>query len=651
MDHENNDETASLYFASTQIQSRHEDHENIERSLGKLQKFKNESPVKTKSTNTTKHKPPKKTEPKKSKPKKKKPSTGSLSLNAFVREIFRNKKKSDPLSILDYFAGDTQKVDEFLGKIEEAAGREPSSTSENAPQIHSKHDWEDVLKSIRLRFPGISTRNQKTLNKISQQLKGLQRSSSESTEILQSVWSQASRQPSEDLTKDDVKWLYDLDESDKMKDLDASLHLSEELGEEEMEDDDEGKPFYLTLSQVMDHSRVEKSDDGRDDIQLVEANTPILISDSESEPEPYVPQHIPSCPDDIPSHQVAGPPESVDVLTSIAFNPKIFKEENSAGTQTQPLVIDEDVQQLPKRSNDSIIFSSPVKPALSKKPKTPTRWPSNLVITSSPVSSEKGTPVKNEDDEVYATAKSDFEETQGTQSQLLKSSMPLPKRKGTRKRNFKTSTLEYWGHVEITDEILDSIKMRKINAPSEGDEIPDSEESEHEVSLIEISKPSDLIEPPKPQKTPSILQVPSSPRLTSQSDSFLKLSLLPMKDVRELYLHLGLAPTKLKATMVEAIEYATELTEMSIDDLLDDDAELKARQLGEQFLGMLYDKVTNLIKMSGELHLKMALFEPINIETVAQYLKEQEVFPIAVDLAFLQKYCDEQGVSTTNRPL
>lgn len=650
MDHENDDEPASLYFASTQIQSRHEDHEKIERSLGKLQKFKNESPVEPKNINMNMHKPPRKTDSKKTRPKIKKPSTSSLSLNAFVREIYRNKKKSDPLSILDYFAGDTQKVDEFLGKIEEAAGRESFSKSEDVSQIHSKHDWEDVLKSIRLRFPGISKRNQKTLNKISQQLKGLQRSSSESTEILQSVWSQASRQPSDDLTKDDVKWLYDLDDSDNLKDLDASLHLSEE-DEGEKEDDEEEKPFYLTLSQAMDHSRVDKSDGGEDSLQLVEANTPILISDSESEPEPYIPQHDPTCTDDIPSHQVAGPPESVDVLTSIAFNPKTSKEENPVGTQTQPLVIDQHVQQLPKRTNDSIIFSSPVKPVLSKKPKTPTRWPSNLVITSSPVSSGKETPVKNEDEEVYATAKSDFEETQGTQSQIIESSMPLQKRKFTRKRNFKTSTLEYWGHVEIPEEVLDSIKMRKINAPSEGDEIPDSEESDHEVSLIEISKPSDPIEPPAPRKSPSVLQVPSSPRLTRQSDSFLKLSLLPMKDVREIYQHLGLAPTKLKVTMVEAIEYATELTEMSIDDLLNDDAEHKARQLGEQFLGMLYDKVTNLIKMSGDLHLKMALFEPINIETVAEHLKEQEVFPIAVDLPFLQKYCDEHGVSTTNRPL
>lgn len=643
MEQEEDDEPASLFFASTQIQSRHEDLEKTEQTLGKLQKFKNDSPP-HKKINVTMQKPPRKPRAKKAEIKKKKASTSSLSLNAFVKETFRNKQKPDPLSILDYFAGDSQKVDQFLSKIEDVARKDGDSKQEIRPSIHSKEEWEGVLRSIRLRFPNLSTRNQRTLSKISQQLKSLQRSDSESITELPSVWSQASRQPSDSLTTEDMKWLYDLDNAERIKDLDASdLHLNEEEEEE--------KPFYLTLSQAMDQSKVKDSEnEGDESIQIIDAKSPILISDSESEPEPYIPPNNIAEADDIPSHQVAGPPESVDLLTSIAFNSKCQREDMPVGTQTQPLVVEEAV--LPKENDESIIFSSPVKPVLTKKPKTPTKWPSNLVITSSPVSSGKeDLTKKGEEEEVFATARSVPDETQGSQSPTLQSSMPLPKRKISRKRSFKTSTLEYWGHVEIPENLSNTIKMRKIPTTSEGDQIPDSEESDCEVSLIEISKPSDPIEPPKPLKNPSILQVPSSPRLSTQSDSFLKLSLLPMKDVREIYLHLGLAPAKLKATMVAAIEYATELTGISIDDLLNNDTELKARLLGKQFMSMLYDKMTNLIKMSDDLHLKIALFEPINIEAVAQHLKDEDVFPIEIDIPFLQKYCDEKGVSTTNRPI
>ncbi|KAF3994561.1 hypothetical protein FT663_01361 [Candidozyma haemuli var. vulneris] len=687
MESDNDDTSPSLYFASTQIQSRHEDLERKERSLSKLQKFKNESPTQHKTSEMTMNKPRKKAKPKKPTLKTKKPPTSSLSLNSFVKEMFKNKKTPDPSSILDYFAGDAGKVDEFLQKVETASGLVTNGTqlSDVSSFVHSKKEWEGLLKSIRLRFPDLSKKNQRTLSKISQQLKSLRQPSVSSTDESQSIWSKASRQPSDDLTTEDVKWLYDLD-SEKVNEIDTSaLHLTE--------DEDEEKPFYLTLSQAMNdpkstesdeedeieqnayeedeeeqkNDEERKEDEAQEDdddlnhtIHSIRSQSPILISDSESEPEPYILSKQLGSLEDIPSRQEAGPPESVDLLTSIAFNSKNSKEETMVGTQTQPLVIEEKPKS-PVKSNGGVIFSSPVKPELSKKPHTPTRWPSNLVITSSPVSSgkESVTPgQKIDDEEHFSTARSvlddDNYESQFSGLPEIQSSMPSPKRNRlARKRSYMTTTLEYRGNIELPVEVSNDIKMRKITATSAEDNIPDSEESDCEVSLIEISKPSDPIEPPQPRKMPSVLQVPSSPRLTTQSDSYTKLTQMSMKDVRQVYSHLGLAPTKLKATMAEAIEYAAELTGTSIDDLTDakNMNEEESRMFGKRFIEMTYDKITNSIKMSESLHLKIALFEPIKVETLNQHLKEEEVFPINLDLPFLQKYCDTKGVTTTNAPL
>lgn len=650
MEQEENDSPSSLYFLSTQIQSLHEESERTDQALGKLSKFKNKSPSNKKKIDMRINKPRQSAKMKKKSLKAKPTKANSRSLSAFVKQMFQGERKPDRQSILEYFAGDVSKVDEFLESVENATeSRLELRKLVALPFIHSQEEWEALLKSIRLKFPDLPMKNQKTLKKISQQLETL-RNNSDLSPNLQSIWSQASRQPSENLTAEDVKWLYDLDDVDVVAANDSTvLDTSDDVKED--------TPFYLTLSQAMNDDRElslnEESTQSEKIVDVVRPQSPIVISDSESEPEAYVPTQD---AEEISSHQVAGPPESVDVLTSIAFKSK--RNETNLGTPTQRNIITE----VPfEYDNETTIFSSPVKHVLPKKPKTPTRWPSALVITSSPVSSGKDE-VGNDEEELFATAKTDISNSvigeldtggyllENPQTEAVQSSMPLPRKTNQEKRVFKTSTVEYQGDIEILHESVNDIKLRKLTSNDTYDQVPDSEDSEGEVSIIEISKPVISSEEIEQIKNPEVLQVPSSPRPTPQSNSHVELHLLLMKEVKELYTNLKLPPTKLKANMIDAIEYAIELTGTRLDTLLrNPDHEVKSREFGSRFVEMLYDKITNLIKMVDELHLKIALFEPLNVEQIAEHLQEHVEVPIPLDLSFLQGYCDAKGISTTNK--
>lgn len=494
------DPPSSLYFLSTQIQARHEDLEQREESISKLQKFKN--------SNSRIKAPQTKHIAKKRAPKKQKAKV--LSLSAFVRETLGSKKK-DTQSILEYFSGDRAKVDDFLERMEKATSTSAHLLSKKgeASTLHSQTEWRQLLESISLKFPNLSTKNKRSLKVISQRLECLKEQ-----EIIQGsqdldMWSQASRQPSDKLTREDMKWLYDLD--DEQLDNDTSAVL--------LDTNNEG-PYCLTLSQVFEPEKLEEQDlENREELSLPLVGDflvdPIVISDSESEPEPlemldYIRQ------DPIPSHQSVFGAESVDVLTSILFPPTYDSKKLS---QTPQLFPTADFS--PKKSTENVIFSSPVKPKSAEVFKTPSKWPSNLVITSSPLSSKhedirflpmKSSPTQEE----FSTARSELEEPEAIfnispfpsqLSQLTPSTLhPLQNHK---RKAFSTTTVEFQGDVDFISDVTPNVKFRKTQLkPADIDVVADSEDDEAEISIIEITKPIET----QDDNEPSVLQVPSSPQ-------------------------------------------------------------------------------------------------------------------------------------------
>lgn len=603
------EDSSSLHFLSTQIQSRYDDDIENDRNASILQKFKHPTPTfeppPEKITKRAKKNP---------KPSKKSNSKGKkpTSLSAFVRETLGNPSKANTQSILDFFSGERAKAESFLGRIEAATAKPHPLSKSRSSSLFSESEWRSFLDSVKLKFPSLSRTNHKTLKILTKRVHEMrQRDKEDDVESSQDLdmWSQASRQPSDQLSAEDMKWLYDLDEEQVVNDV-----------SEVYEEEEEGKEFFVTLSQVLDGEREgneegieEENEEGieegnqEDNEDKIEEQSEeekikedlrtlplVLVPDSESEPEELDPEELSrfelsqnlqsqkveqlqvlslsqlsppkkSVPtSQIPSHQV---PESLDILTSISFAPTYKNELRTAKKDTE-------------------IMSSPPKLAEFK---TPQHIPNFLAITSSPpsksdreksqVDSQFLSPVKYSPEE-FSTAPTGLEEAatdlsrqslsrselssehhgtptrsnrsttsqkSGIYSSSRKSSRTpqpaelsqvFPERLLTptpvktqrsscfrsptqdsdfsvhispiKRKSYVTSTVEVYGKVEFQSQMSkmrnSKLRFSKLPEVSLEDIIPDSEDDEGEVSIIEISR-----EIPNLDRQRSVLQVPSSP--------------------------------------------------------------------------------------------------------------------------------------------
>lgn len=424
MEEETNE--SSLHFISTQIQSRHEDLESREKCIGKLSRFKNSlDKVVSPQTRVVKKKTRKVPGTKKARP---------TSLSAFVRETLGSKKQVDTQNILDFFTGDEIKMNNFLDRLEEKTkGKKREKTQHNRDTLVGEKEWKSLLDGLQLRFPAFLKKNHRSLTYITRKIEELQqreRTPPDASE-LQSMWSQASKQLSDNLTAEDVKWLYDLDEE----------HLDHTTFDTYSQNSQQ-EPLALTLSQVFD--------------QVLQRGEDVssVISNSESEPEAdFMDNWQNNTPENrkddasIPSHQYTSIPDSVDVLTSINFASTFPGSERTA------------------RSNKTAPSKpeSPFKETVIRTPRSSPRknWPANLIITSSPIQDS------NNSQEVFLTAPTN--EASRTQEKVSR------------------STIVFHGAIRLS--LVDTnITMKIQQAPLESDVVPDSED-EGELTVIEITKP------------------------------------------------------------------------------------------------------------------------------------------------------------------
>lgn len=501
MEEETNE--SSLHFVSTQIQSRHEELESRENKIGKLSRFKNAlEKVAPAPTRVVKKRTRKPTTAKK---------TSLSSLSAFVRETLGSKKRVDTQNVLDFFTGDEAKMNNFLDRLGEKTKQRTweSEKDRNRDTLVGEKEWKRLLEGIQLRFPAFSKKNRKSLRYITRQIEELQHREKTPADSADqpSIWSQASKQLSDNLTAEDVKWLYDLDDE----------HLDHTTFDTYTQSSQE-EPLALTLSQVFEQVLQQEEDDVS------------VISNSESEPEDDFPGPEGDFlgpegeflgPEDaisgsgIPSHQHTSISDSVDVLTSIHFASTVPKDTSErmmrSGTnetaslsksglalRSQSLSNLQSLSktQVSKPDSPSKEPTSPFKEPTSpfKEPKSPKRrtmtpksspkkesWPSNLVITSSPIQDSK-----NNSQEVFLTAPTNSHESQSEE------------------KNISRSTIIFHGAIRLSP-LYSEITMKTQKAQPQPDVVPDSED-EGELTLIEITKPVSAA-------TESVLQVPSSPGL------------------------------------------------------------------------------------------------------------------------------------------
>lgn len=362
-------ESPPLYFVSTQIQARHEELERQELATKRLLGFYSQLPVMKKPQ-------PRSVSRKKPKSRLKKP----LLVSDHVRASLGN-HKTRKAGILALLGTEESVVDSFITKMEKATAAKQSPS-----QVFSEPEWRAFLAKISLSFPNLATRRKRNLQSITQRLARLRETEEKE------LWSQALRQPSDSLTEDDLKWLYDIN--------------GDELSLELVDGSDgahEYATYSHTLSQVMDNSGEKE-----------------LISDSEPEPEPleledlkYVLGELKPEPDienpyvrsavaSVPSHQ---PADSCEISSSLAF-----------ASAKDSMIPDLHVFRSPLRKDRVEVFSSPIK---TPPRAPPSRYPSDLRITSSPVESD-GSPCPE-----YLTAKTELHALMGLTTPATGPRLPM----------------------------------------------------------------------------------------------------------------------------------------------------------------------------------------------------------------------------------
>lgn len=514
----------SLNFVSTQIQSRHEVQEQIDSDVARLQRFKNE-----KSSEV--FVPEKRVKLKhRAKRQETKTSKAVTLLNAFVRGSLVSNKPLDSHSILGYFNGDKGRAEEFISDMEAVTASPLSRKNfQNELSLFTGQEWRFILDTLRKKFPNLSAPKRKSLKSIIKCMESLKESEAESqvTMFLQSLWSQASVQPNEDLTAEDLKWLYDLDEEQVLHN--TSIEMKEFSSQ---------TPFLYTLSQefndssqqqlgqsssILDNeSTVEDSEasiDPFDEEELKELQKNIILDDEQSEisrqklpiaknPGTFetplniqlsnkawpalevrlkLPNHTKYAPSIDPYQNPKGL-DFIDIKTSIFF-----------ATNSENLQNNSDFSGKRIRSSSVVEIESPVRKLVKSSPtklqfegaSTPCDRPRDMVIDSSSVP---------ELEDPYR----DPLREQGY-SQLQTSSKTSQSLDFAKCGCWKIERVCYLGKPEFQDctEPNTHIKILNLETTLGEDVVPDSEEEEQTITVIEVGCFYTT--------QSSILQVPSSP--------------------------------------------------------------------------------------------------------------------------------------------
>ncbi|KAK6464174.1 structure-specific endonuclease subunit SLX4 [Scheffersomyces coipomensis] len=563
----------SIFFISTQMQSIHEDVVENEKNevkiasqISRLKSFSHDNSSSRGNSQVTVNKV-------KVQPKLKAKKSGSSKKNQSMSSMVRDKFSTDKLS---YFTGDQSKIDKFLKRIRREeeldellplapkAGSNGGGVKLSTSQLICQRDWSYFLKSIKMKFPNLRSSRKRNLKIITRKIAI---ATQDNVDAENSLWSQAASMPDTELSKDDLKWLYDLDDEELMN---ASSFVEDDIID--------NREFVLTLSQNMNEDEeVEFSTTGSPSQGIIDifsssaenenGDEIIVISDSESEVEELtvsmeksqsysqsqvqpgqsylqVMESIYKPEETLPSHQ----DEVVDPLISFQSFPfadpkrKIIRtqEDLSQVNEAEPIEITSSTslsktpsfQQTPNKLKRTISDISPFKTPTKRSKQlldttnTPTNSsPVKLIAASSTESTPDGGQYGNiEDDEeimssdgdtVYSTAR-----TYIYSNQLQKDRTPV-KKNGLKvvpiRKTIQTTRHEVSNAIPVQDytDPINHIQLKRVGFKEKEvidiDEIiPDSEDDEDdkEISIVEITR---VVEDLSDKTNTSILQVPSSP--------------------------------------------------------------------------------------------------------------------------------------------
>ncbi|ODV78379.1 uncharacterized protein CANTADRAFT_90729 [Suhomyces tanzawaensis NRRL Y-17324] len=318
----------------------------------------------------------------------------------------------------------------------------------------------------------------------------------------------------------------------------------------------------------------------------------------------------------------------------------------------------------PTRKERVHTFGSPLDGRHVDKEKTSTSSPMGIIESLiADLAREEEIVISSEDESIYSTARSVIP--------LQQFSIPLSIPYGVKqdRKIRRTSRIEIRDGLTVPDRKLGGVEIRNLGPKKDPidleNEVPDSEDDEHDCSIIEITVEEDEQEQELAfgaiagnkneeytEANTSVLQVPSSPSLR-EGDSFSlpnpfveQERILPdvasfsIKELRAIFELWDMKTPRSKQKMIEIITETGKL--------VSPDVEWKATDPSGASVAItsIHQNITRLIQLNQLWHDRIISFQPILIEQLQQWLQSMG-YNLELDL--LEKYCWKQGITSTNQ--
>lgn len=500
-------------------------------------------------------------------------------------------------TVLRLLSGKKRKVNEIISKLEqiEANSQHSEPDSGSPKMVYTRSEWYSLMKIIRVNFPNLSKPSRLSLLRINAIYEQSLSQASQNT----SLWAEASTLPEARLSEQDLRWLYDLGESDGFE-----LRLIGDFSQSEA----------FTLSQIV---RDHQNEVGM--TQLTKDGTPISTPSKNRVIE--VPSSSPRTlpvklsPGKLASLKSLGRclkrfEPQVDVMTSMVERPRALKRFSTVLDSTAGSTQAND-------ENTQTTFMTPENDFSDSFKATEVNQLENLDLDASSGA-------------FYSTARS---------------TQPVLK---TTKYEFKGRLKD--GYTSPLKGIEARVEYKK-RARNEN-VIPDSEsDDDQDISVIEITKVVPSNEQNKDaNEDVSEIQVPSSPPETLFHENLI-LPQDPVPEYSSLISKLSLATLKIlidkweirgtrtKRQMVKLIETILHLLlqdgkgkyDLTID--REKDTTEQANELNEKLSSLplkpihaaLCDNITKVVKEDRHLYETILTYQPISLEKLSLMLEKRNM--------------------------
>lgn len=657
-DSPNSQDDNDIYFLSTQIQARHEEvvenekqEKEKQKVISKWSTFRNEdlSEVETSKTYNKVRSAIKKPKGK----RKKVANKRTTSLSSLARENYNNVTET-------YIPENQTKIDNFIKCLNKGDIPEvdiSNSTTSSSSNLFTKTDWLYIMQNIKLKCPDLNAKGKKSLKNILKKINIFE----EEASVPDSIWSEASSYPENKLSDEDLKWLYDLDEEQMVN--------NSSVIEDDWHEKQNDSPFVLTLSQALNNSSSDIISDSESEFEILRGNkNRNLITQNGFESNSYTQPYKSNYGNKLVK-------DSIGSIGSLQFKDSF--SDLSPHKKAKVLILQSFEEEIssPKATPNNLPFVVPGSKNSDK----------STYEEHNGVGSKEEIIILSDSGSVNSIKKPEEVIISDSENEIV-SSIPQVNHDNRKRRLLRTTRVEVLKNLNLSN-FEDTSKnvgikyigTKTITIDSEN-EVEDSEgEDDNSLSIIEITREVDttdmlidLNSDKDQQKNTSLVQVPSSPEISSeQKDKY--------SDILNFDFDLDNGLTsetqdpnsqQIANTYMTDSEYYTPLIHFNDEsqtsqNTLENDPDTQdpaeqglsyshldfkksqtKTQKNTQQIEQEYDALTKTLKHSHYWFEKIISFEPLFLDELKDWLNCND--KSTWDKPSLEKYCEKYGITYSN---